>query len=58
MTKQKGSANNAAIANEIINNAVDLPLESQKVILMIAKSMKYARDCMIEHGETERRCKS
>lgn len=57
MAVQTSSANKAAIANEIINNAVDLPLEGQKVILMIAKSMKYTRECVSRQKEAEECCK-
>lgn len=57
MTTQTSSANKAAIVNEIINNAVELPLESQNVILLIAKSMKYTRECVMRQKETEECCK-
>lgn len=53
MTLQTNSANKMAIVNEIINNAVELPLEGQNVILLIAKSMKYTRECMMRQKEAE-----
>ncbi len=53
MTLQTSSANKMAIVNEIINNAVELPLEGQNVILLIAKSMKYTRECMMRQKEAE-----
>lgn len=47
MTTQKNSVKKISMLNEIIDNAVELPLESQNLLLMMAKSMKYTRDCMI-----------
>lgn len=57
MTLQTSSANKMAIVNEIINNAVELPLEGQNVILLIAKSMKYTRECMMKQKEAEECCR-
>lgn len=57
MAVQTSSANKAAIINEIIDNAVELPLESQNVVLLIAKSMKYTRECVMRQKEAEECCK-
>ena len=35
------------ILDEIINNATGLPLESQDLLLMMAKAMRYTRDCIV-----------
>lgn len=48
MGAQMNLMNQATILNKIIDSAAELPLESQDLLLMIAKSMKYTRDCMIE----------
>lgn len=57
MTMQTESVSKVAIVNEIINNAVELPLEGQNVVLLIAKSMKYTRECMMRQKEAEECCK-
>lgn len=57
MAVQTSPANKAAIVNEIIDNAVELPLESQNVVLLIAKSMKYTRECVMRQKEAEECCK-
>lgn len=57
MTTQTGSTNKAALVNEIINNAGELPLEGQNVVLLIAKSMKYTRECVMRQKEAEECCK-
>lgn len=40
------------ILDEIISNSIGLPLESQDLLLMIAKSMRYTRNCMIGQKES------
>lgn len=57
MSNETGLTNRKVIVNEIINNAVELPLEGQKLILMVAKSMKYTRDNMIRQKEKEEQYK-
>lgn len=54
MAVQTSSTNKAAIINEIIDNAVELPLEGQNVVLLIAKSMKYTRECVMRQKEAEK----
>lgn len=39
--------------DEIIDNASELPLESQDWLLMMAKSMRYTRDCIVSKNEAE-----
>ncbi|MCI9668111.1 MAG: hypothetical protein HFG19_00300 [Oscillospiraceae bacterium] len=40
--------NNTKILDELIDNATELPLESQDWLLLIAKSMRYTRDYIIK----------
>lgn len=51
MTAQIGSVERVKILDEIINNAIELPLESQDWLLMMAKSMRYTRNCMVRQQE-------
>ncbi len=51
MTAQIGSVEKVKILDEIINNAIELPLESQDWLLMMAKSMRYTRNCMVRQQE-------
>lgn len=51
MAVQMKSVDRIATLNEIIDNAIELPLESQNLLLMMAKSMKYTRDCMTKQNE-------
>lgn len=34
------------IADELIDSAVELPLENQELLLMMAKAMQYTRNCV------------
>lgn len=43
----------SGLTGKIIDNAVGLPLESQKLLLMMAKSMKYTRDCIIQQSRND-----
>ena len=49
---QTGSVEKVKVLDEIINNAIGLPLESQDWLLMMAKSMRYTRDCVVRQQET------
>ncbi|MCM1213077.1 MAG: hypothetical protein NC331_15885 [Lachnospiraceae bacterium] len=40
------SGQQAGNAEEIIDNAIDLPLENQELLLMMAKAMQYTRTCV------------
>lgn len=41
------------LLNEIIDNAAELPLESQNLLLMMAKAMAYTRRRLTAPGEGE-----
>lgn len=49
---QESSVKKVKILDQIIDNATELPLESQDWLLLIAKSMRYTRDCVIRQSET------
>lgn len=53
MGMQLTSTKNGTILDEIIDNASELPLESQDWLLMMAKSMRYTRDCIVSKNEAE-----
>lgn len=53
LTTQLPSTINITILDEIIDNASELPLESQDWLLMMAKSMRYTRDCIVRKNEAE-----
>ncbi len=46
MTMKTDGVGQVKILDEIINNATGLPLESQDLLLMMAKAMRYTRDCI------------
>ena len=48
MTMQNYSIEEIKVLNEIINNAIGLPIESQNLLLMLAKGMAYTRDSLIK----------
>lgn len=50
---QNASRGNAKVMDEIIDNAAGLPIESQYMILMMAKAMKYTRDCVMRQPSAE-----
>lgn len=50
---QLTSTKNVTVLDEIIDNASELPLESQDWLLMMAKSMRYTRDCIVSKNEAE-----
>ncbi len=52
MTTQMNPKKKEVILCEIIENAAELPLENQNLLLMLAKSMKYTRDCMVMKERT------
>ncbi len=47
------SSRQITIVDEIIDNATELPVESQNLILMMAKAMQYTRDCMMREHTSE-----
>lgn len=50
MTAQKSTK----VLDELIDNATELPLESQDWLLLIAKSMRYTRDYIIGKSGEQR----
>lgn len=51
MTKQMGSTKK--VLEEIIDNASELPVESQDLLLMMAKAMRHTRNCVIRQNDAE-----
>lgn len=47
MTTHSGTKEHTGIADEIIDNAIGLPLENQEILLMMAKAMQYTRSCVL-----------
>lgn len=47
---QRGPAPQGEVLRELMENAVGLPLESQKLLLILAKGMAYTRDCLTRQG--------
>lgn len=47
------SAQQIKLLDELIDNATELPVESQNLLLMLAKAMSYTRNCIIQHSEIE-----
>lgn len=50
MKTQKDPAGRPTILDEIMENAVSLPVESQDLLLMMAKAMRHTRDCLIRQA--------
>ena len=46
MTKEMCSEKQDSVLDEIIDNAVGLPLESQRFLLILAKGMAFTRQCL------------
>lgn len=46
LSTQFDSGRQTGIADEIIDNAIGLPLENQELLLMMAKAMQYTRNCV------------
>ena len=53
MGMQLTSTKDVTVLDEIIDNASGLPLESQDWLLMMAKSMRYTRDCIVRKNRVE-----
>lgn len=53
MTTQISSTQQAKVLDEIIDNAIELPVESQDLLLMMAKAMRYTRECVIRQSSAE-----
>ena len=46
LIKRKSSIEEIKVLDEIIDNAMELPLESQNLLLILAKGMAYTRSCV------------
>ncbi len=53
MTTQISSTQQVKVLDEIIDNAIELPVESQDLLLMMAKAMRYTRECVIRQSSAE-----
>ena len=53
---QNERAGQKRVADEIIDNAAELPVEEQQTLLTVAKAMQYTRSCILhnEHKAQER----
>lgn len=50
LTKQNISVQEIKILDEIVNNAIGLPVESQNLLLLMAKGMSYTKKCLLEEN--------
>lgn len=53
MSGQKESESHMKVLDEIIEAAVELPVESQDLLLMIAKAMRHTRNCVMKECAVE-----
>ena len=53
LAMQNASAGQVKIVDEIIDNAAGLPIENQYLLLMMAKAMRYTRDCVMRQLAAE-----
>lgn len=53
LTKDTSSTEQEKVLDNIIENAIGLPLDNQEVLLLVAKSMRYTRECMMSKGDVE-----
>lgn len=53
LTKDTSSAEQRKVLDNIIENAVELPVDSLEVLLLVAKSMRYTRECIMDKSNTE-----
>lgn len=53
LTKDTTSTEQEKVLDNIIENAIGLPLDNQEVLLLVAKSMRYTRECMMSKGDVE-----
>lgn len=58
MTKQNVSVQEIKILDELVNNAIGLPLESQNLLLLMAKGMSYTKNCLLEENRKKENEKS
>lgn len=53
LTRDTGSLEQGKALDDIIENAIGLPLDNQEVLLLIAKSMKYTRECIMNECNSD-----
>lgn len=53
MTTQNRPVQQITIVEEIIDNAITLPVGSQEILLMLAKAMRHTRGCLMQQGTIE-----
>lgn len=53
MKEKDDSVQQVKILNELIENAMGLPIESQNLLLILAKGMAYTRDCLVKQNTAE-----
>lgn len=53
MTTQNTSVQQVKVLDELIDNAIGLPVGSQDLLLMMAKAMRHTRDCMAKQDVAE-----
>lgn len=53
MEKQDGAIRQTKILDDIIDNAITLPVESQDLLLMMAKAMRHTRNCIMRQRTIE-----
>ena len=49
------SVHQAKVLNEIIDNAAELPLDSQNLLLMLAKAMQYTHNCIVAENRVNQK---
>lgn len=54
MAMQLDSNRQKKVVDEIIDHAIELPVENQEILLMMAKAMQYTRDCETKHKMHQR----
>lgn len=53
MTTQNTTVQQVKVLDELIDNAIGLPVGSQDLLLMMAKAMRHTRDCMTQQDVAE-----
>ncbi len=58
MTVKNKSVHQMEVLDKLIQNAAELPVESQNLLLMLAKGMAYTRTCLIKQNLADQNCVS
>lgn len=53
MTMQKEEERENRVLKEIIDNAKELPVESQNLLLILARGMVFTRNCMMRQNAAD-----